>query len=150
MLCRHPRTALAGLALCAASAAPALAADPAAAPDMRGTWKVEGSAIVTGAGGHHPADAEPRAENTQPRLRRFDGTLRITGQEGARFWGTLASPAQTEDFIAIFTGEGGRFVGVDSDGFHDGEVVAPGSARFCYRHAVPTLHVVACTTMTRE
>ena len=138
----------AGLGLCAASAA-SFAADPAV-PDLRGTWKVEGEAIVTGAGGHHPGNAEPKAEGNKPRLRKFDATLTITGQEGVRFWGTLSSPAQTEDIIGTFTGDGGRFVAVDSDGYHSGEALASGSIHDCYQQADPTYHVAACWTATRE
>jgi hypothetical protein len=137
---------LGGLALCATVAA--RAAEPAV-PDMRGAWRVEAASIVGGAGKHHPADAPP-AQDMRPRLRRFEATLRVTGQEGARFWGTLASAAYTEDFIATFTGEGARFVAVDSDGTYSGEVLAPGRARYCYQQVDPGLRVAACGTFTRE
>jgi hypothetical protein len=127
----------------------ASAAD-AAAPDLRGTWKVESSAIVVGDAPHHPAAAPPAAEGTKPRLRPFTGTFRIDGQEGGRFWGTTVSPATSEDFIGSFTGEGRRFVMVDTDGFFEGSLGENGVIHFCYRHTTPTSRVVSCGTATRE
>ena len=74
---------------------------------------------MTGAGAHHPAHAPPAADEGgstwKPRLRTFGGTMRIDGQEGERFWGTLESPYYREDLVGTFTGEGGRFLMVDSD-----------------------------------
>ena len=144
---RYLQAILAGLFLCAPAVA--FAADPAV-PDMRGTWKVEAISIVTGAGNHHPADAPPPAEGTKPRLRKFEATMQVTGQEGVRFWGTLTSKAYKEDVIATFTGEGERFIAVNSAGYFSGNVLASGSARYCYQQVEPTLHVAACGTMTRE
>jgi hypothetical protein len=123
----------------------------AATPDMQGTWRQEATAIVTGAGGHHPADAPPPAEGQKPRLRPFVGTLRVTGQEGERFWGTVESPPFKEDIIGIFTGEaGGRFLYVDTDGFAEGSVGEDGTARYCYWHVTATSRVISCGIMTRE
>jgi hypothetical protein len=144
------RLLLAILACLALLTTTATAADTAAVPDMLGTWKVEATAIVTGAGAHHPADAPPPAEDEKPRLRAFTGTLQIIGQEGERFWGTLESPPYKENLIGIFTGEDGRFLMVDSDGFHDGVVTEPGMIRYCYRQNDPNLRVAACGTITRE
>ncbi len=123
----------------------------AAAPDMRGTWKVDGSAIVAGATPHHPADAPPPAAGTKPRLRPFVGTLRVDGQEGDRFWGTgVSQTAASEDFIGSFTGEGRRFVAADSDGFFEGSVGEDGVIRYCYRHTTSASRVVSCGTARRE
>src|SRR3954447_16209149 len=129
-------------------------APAATVPDMLGRWKVVTPVIVTGAGAHHPAHAPPAADEGgstwKPRLRTFGGTMRIDGQEGERFWGTLESPYYREDLVGTFTGEGGRFLMVDSDGFHEGVVTAPGQIRYCYRQNQPDLKVVGCGTMTKE
>jgi hypothetical protein len=146
-------TVLAGLAALGAAAVAHGAAAAAAVPDMVGTWKVETSVIVTGAGAHHPVNAPPPVEGGstwKPRLRTFTGTMRIAGQEGERFWGTLESPYYREDLVGIFTGEDSRFLMVDSDGSHDGVVTAPGRIRYCYRQNSPDLRVAGCGTMTRE
>ena len=119
-------------------------------PDMRGRWKVETLTIVVGAGAHHPSTAAPPLEPGKPRLRDFTGTLQIDGQEGPRFWGTLESPAYKEGVIGIFSGEDQRFVMVDSDGFHQGQVVAPGRIRYCYMQNDLALKVAGCGTMTHE
>ena len=85
----------------------------AATPDMR-------DAIVVGGAPNHPADAPPPAVGTKPRLRAFAGTMRVEGQEGERFWGTIESPTASEEFIDMFTGVAGRFIRVDVDGLRTG------------------------------
>jgi hypothetical protein len=139
---------LAGLAAgCLVLGATAAAA---AAPDMRGTWRMEANVILEGALPHHPADAPPPAEGMAPRLRRLSGTLRVEGQEGDRLWGTFATEYASEPFIGILTGEGGRFLYVDTDGFLEGTVGEDGTMRYCYRQVTPTSRVAACGTATRE
>ena len=145
--------AAAGSCLVLAAAGAALAADPAAVPDMVGTREVDTPVVVAGAGAHHPVNAPPAAEGGRtwkPRLRTFTGTMRVVGQEGERFWGTLESPYYREDPVGVFTGESGRFLMVDSDGFHEGEVTGPGRIRYCYRQNDLDLKVVGCGTMTKE
>jgi hypothetical protein len=145
---RRPRMPLAGLAAaCLVSGATAAAA---ASPDLRGTWRMEAAAIVKGAVPFHPADAPPPAEGTKPRLRPFTGTLRMVGQDGARFWGVVENEFASEELIGSFTGEGGRFIMVDVDGMFEGEFLDDGMIRYCYRHVTPTSGVVSCGTMTRE
>jgi hypothetical protein len=150
---RLPITPVASLAA-VCSLAPLLGAAPAAAQqsastDLRGTWKVQSTAIVTGEGQHHPAGA-PAAQAGNAHLRDVTGTLRIAGQEGDRFWGTFESAAYREDVIGTLTGEGGRFLAVDADGFYEGSVAEPGRLRFCYRHVKSTSRVVCCGTAARE
>jgi hypothetical protein len=149
----HQRLAalLAGIAagIVLATAAVAAAADTAA-PDIRGTWRLEAKAIVLGAGQHHPADPGERIEPGKPRLRKLAPTLRITGQEGERFWGAIESPAYKEDFVGAFTGEGRGFIGVDSDGFYQGNVGEDGVVSYCYQHTTPESRLVACGTGRRE
>lgn len=139
--------ALAGLALAGAAAFSAAAT---AAPDLVGTWQVETPVIVTGAGAHHPTNAPPPAEAGKPRLRDFAGTFTVLGQEGDRFWGTLATPYYTEDLVGVFTGEDDRFLMVDSDGFHQGRVVATGRINYCYQQNTLDLRVAGCGTMTKQ
>jgi hypothetical protein len=121
------------------------------APDMRGRWKVEALSIVTGSGGHHPTTAPPLVQDDKPRLyNNFSATLQIDGQDGSRFWGTLESSAYKEPMIGTFTGEGGGFLMVDSDGFYQGDVLAPGRIRYCYQQNNLALKVAACGAITRE
>jgi hypothetical protein len=132
-------------------AAGGVASTAAAAPDVRGEWAISGKAIVVGAAPQHPAEAPPPAEGTKPRLREFSGTMRVEGQEGGeRFWGVIESPVAPEPFVAMFTGEGGRFVRVDVDGFTEGEFGEDGTIRYCYRHVTAGLRVVSCGTATRR
>jgi hypothetical protein len=122
----------------------------AAPPDLRGTWRVEGNSIVEGASPFHPANAPPAPQGMAPRLRHVSMTLRVDGQEGERFWGVATNPDASEDFIGSFTGEAGRFLLVDVDGFMEGTVGADGTMRYCYRHVTPTSRVISCGTGTRE
>jgi len=132
--------------------APALAQNQAQdqVPDMRGRWKVETLTIVVGAGAHHPLTGGQPFDPGKPRLHDFVGTLQIDGQQGPRFWGTLESPAYKEGVIGVFSGEDRRFIMVDSDGFHQGQVVAPGRIRYCYMQNDLALKVAGCGTMTHE
>jgi hypothetical protein len=144
---RPKSSVLAGLSLCFVAA---FAAAANAAPDLVGTWQVETPVIVTGAGAHHPTNAPPPAEADKPRLRDFAGTFTVVGQEGDRFWGTLETPYYREELVGVFTGEDDRFLMVDSDGFHQGRVVAPGQIRYCYQQNTPDLRVAGCGTMTKQ
>jgi hypothetical protein len=143
-----PLAGLAGSYL--ALTATALTAAEATAPDLRGEWKMEADAIVVGRAPHHPADAAPPAEGTKPRLRAFTGTMRVVGQEGDRFWGVIDSPAASDEFVGMFTGDGGRFIRVDVDGFAEGELGGDGMIRYCYRHVTSDSRVVSCGTATRR
>jgi hypothetical protein len=145
---RRLRKLLTGLmGVCLVSGATAAAA---ASPDMRGTWKMEAEAIVRGAVPFHPADAPPAPEGSKPRLRHFAGTLRIAGQDGARFWGVVENELVSEELIGSLTGEAGRFVILDVDGEFEGELLESGTIRYCYRHLTAGAGVIACGTMARE
>jgi hypothetical protein len=128
----------------------AIAADPAL-PDLRGTWRLEADAVIRGAAPFHPAGAPPPAEGMEPRLRPFTGTLRIDGQEGARFWGVVENEFASEELVGSFSGEGRRFIMADVDGEFDGELLEGGGTfRYCYRHVTPGSRVTACGTGKRE
>ena len=122
----------------------------AAPPDLHGAWRVEGSSIGEGAAPFHPGNAPPAAQGMAPRLRHVSITLRVDGQEGERFWGVYTNADASEDFIGSFTGEAGRFLLVDVDGFTEGTVGADGSMQYCYRHVTSASRVISCGTGTRE
>ena len=140
-------TSCAGLAAGCLGLGPSAAAAP---PDLRGTWRVEGNGIAEGPAPFHPANAPPVAQGMAPRLRHVSLTLRVDGQEGERFWGVATNADASEDFIGSLTGEAGRFLLVDVDGFMEGTVGADGTMRYCYRHVTPTSRVISCGTGTRE
>ena len=76
--------------------------------------------------------------------------MRVEGQEGERFWGTIESPTASEEFIGMFTGVDGQFIRVDVDGFAEGELGEDGAIRYCYRHVTPASRVASCGTAMRE
>jgi hypothetical protein len=119
-------------------------------PNLVGSWKVETPVVFTGNGAHHPTDAPQTGGSGQPHLRDFTGTFTVVGQEGDRFWGTLETPYYKEDLIGVLTGEEGRFLMVDSDGFHQGRVLGPGEIRYCYQQNSPELRVAGCGKMTKQ
>ena len=70
----------------------AVAAD---VPDMKGVWVGKTQPIVAGKGGPHWPDS--KGTFAKPALMERDMTIRITGQDGRRFWGesvVAARPAR--------------------------------------------------------
>ena len=76
---RRPSLPLTLASLAAGCLVVSATAAAAATPDMRGTWAINGNAIVVGGAPNHPADAPPPAVGTKPRLRAFTGTMRVEG-----------------------------------------------------------------------
>jgi hypothetical protein len=142
-----------GLAIAALALGSALASAAERVPDLKGKWVGKTHTIVAGGGGHWPTGSGTFAK---PGLFEKDLVIEVTGQEGRRFWGvtTLSGKGEKTDepFIGELTGRGNRtIVGVDTDGFYNGQVVGAGKISFCYTHAggKTASSVVSCTEVTR-
>jgi hypothetical protein len=80
---------------CAGPAGTAAAQDPTQLPDLKGRWVGTNEAIMLGTPLHHGSDA-----NT-PRLNALEFTYTIEGQDGRRFWGTVASQRDREPILGV-------------------------------------------------
>lgn len=144
-----PKVTIALLGIAAAFAAGR--ADAQNVIDMKGTWTGTAQAIVDGPAGHHPP---PGSLGTKPagkyRLNDVVITLKIEGQDGRRFWGTVSSANRTERLMGSLSMDGRRVYMVDDDGYLDGTVVNVDTLDLCYRHVTAESAVVACELMFRK
>jgi hypothetical protein len=118
--------------------------------DLKGIWVGNGQNIVDGPANHHPpagAGVKPAAKY---RLSDQTFTMTIEGQDGRRFWGTMASPNKTERLIGSLSVDGKFVYMVDDDGYIDGTVVNATTLDICYRHVRPDSAVVGCELMQRK
>ena len=117
-------------------------------PDLKGTWVGKGKSVVYGTNPHHPG-AGPNAAT--PRIREFEFTLTVTGQEGPLVWGQSRSSvsATAEPFAWSFSRDGKTIVGADTDGYHHLTIVSPDRLELCYVHAgiSPSKSIVATCSM---
>ena len=127
-----------------AAATPALAAQNAAVPDLRGTWKGESETIILGVGNpHHAAPA-----STEPRLNSVAFTMTIDKQDGRRISGTFSSPRGSETVIAVISRAGPIYM-VDDDGYDTATMLAPNRMELCYLMQSPASRIASCTVLTR-
>ena len=126
----------------------AASAHAQAAFDMKGGWSGTGESIVRGSAAHHPAgDAAKPAGNA--RLREVTFTYKIDGQDGGRFWGTVASRYATESVIGVIAADRKRVYIVTEFGFVDGVITDNDTIDICYRELKPSDAVVACNVIKR-
>ena len=126
------------------AALPALADN--AIPDLRGTWKGEAEASVTGA-------PNPRFGGTADSPTRFAGiplTLVIDKQQGRAFSGTVSSPLQTGEPLNGVISRTGAVYYVDTDGYVIGNILAPNKLEVCYLQTSPTGRIASCTELTKQ
>lgn len=124
-------------------------AGSAGAQTYMNMWIGTGEAIVDGPSAHHlPTDpAKPAATF---RLRQQTFTYKIEGQDGRRFWGSIASEHVTERLIGSLSANGKWVYMAGRQGLLDGEVVDADTIQMCYREALPDLAVVGCNEMKRQ
>jgi len=135
--------AAAGLALCVGSA-------EAQALDMKGTWSSVGEAIVSGATTHHPPGAAAKVAG-QHRLRQQTFVFVIEGQDGNRFWGTMASDyAVRQPIIGSLSPDGKWVYMASASGLVDGTVVDNDTLSVCYRQGGSPTFMVACSEWKRR
>ena len=129
---------------CAGQAGNATAQDAAALPDLKGRWVGISETVVLGNARHHG----PSPQNT-PRLSSVEFTLAIEGQDGRRFWGTVASKGEQEPLLGVIGFDGKTFVARDSDGSLQGNIVDRDTMEFIYSHTGNST-VVSATRAKRQ
>ena len=89
-----------------------------------------------------------------PRVREYDFTFVVDGQDGRLAWGHSASAAATtnEPFAWAISADNKSIVGADTDGYFLLTVLAPDRMEMCYTHngLSPSKSIVAtCFVMER-
>jgi hypothetical protein len=128
---------------CAGPAGTAAAQDPTQLPDLKGRWVGTNEAIMLGTPLHHGSDA-----NT-PRLNALEFTYTIEGQDGRRFWGTVASQRDREPILGVIGFDGKTIVAQDSDGTIQGTLVDRDTMELTYHHTGSSV-VVAAIRVKRQ
>lgn len=123
-----------------------------AIPDLRGTWTGKDKSIVYGHNPHHPGS---QTVDLPPRVRDFEFTFVIDGQEGRLVWGHNFSKAATtnEPFAWAIAADGKTIVGADTDGYYYLSVQSADLIEMCYAHngLSPSGSIVAtCFMMNRQ
>jgi hypothetical protein len=125
-----------------------LAAGPAVAesavPDMRGTWKGNSEAVVSGGANPHHV-----TQSTETRFSTIAFTLTVDKQDGRRFSGTFVSARSNDQVVAVI-GRNGSIYMADDDGYTVGTLLAPNRIELCYMHSSPTARVASCTELTKQ
>jgi hypothetical protein len=87
-----------------------------AIPDIKGTWSGKGKSIVFGNNPHHPGT---QTAANPPRVRDFEFTFVVDGQDGRLAWGHSLSTAATtnEPFGWAISADNKTIIGVDTDGY---------------------------------
>jgi hypothetical protein len=138
-------SAIAAIAMLAATTALAQAPAPAPFADLRGTWKGESESIVSHGGNpHHAAPPE-----SAPRLSSVAFTFTIDKQDGRRFSGNFSSPQATESVIGVIS-RNGTILFVDTDGYAMGTLLGPNRLEVCYLQIAAHGRVASCTEMNRQ
>ena len=122
-----------------------------AIPDIKGTWSGKGKSIVFGTNPHHPGG---QTAASPPRVRDFEFTFVVDGQDGRLAWGHSLSTAATtnEPFGWAISADNKTIIGVDTDGYFNMNILAPDRIEMCYAHngLSPSGSMVAtCYVMTR-
>jgi hypothetical protein len=134
------RRAIAILAVtlgCAAQAGIASAQDAAQFFDLKGRWLATSESIVLGNALHHGAGQD------KPRLSAVEITLTIEGQDGRRFWGTVASQADREPLVGVISFDNKTISAHDSDGTLQGTIVDKDTVEVIYSHTGSSTVVTA-------
>ena len=122
-----------------------------ATPDLKGTWTGKGRSIVLGNNPHHPGS---QTVASSPRVRDFEFTFVVDGQDGRLAWGhSFSSVATTnEPFAWAVSADNKSIVGADTDGYYQMTVLARTRIEMCYSHngLGPSGSIVAtCYVMER-
>jgi len=140
--------ALTALLLCGATTA----YGQSAPPDLKGTWVGKGRSVVFGHNPHHPG---AQTMESPPRIRDYEFSFVVEGQDGRLAWGrNSSSVAQTrEPFAWAITADGKTVVGSDTDGSYFMTLQSADLMELCYTHngQSPSKSIVAsCTMVTRQ
>jgi hypothetical protein len=124
---------MAGVAV--AVSALAGAAAMADAPNLKGRWSGPLANVVIGERSSQFPNAAGTVET--PFLGGKTFTYEITGQDGARVWGTKKSDSAAEPFAAVVSSDGQTLLGADSNGVLIGKMIDPETIEVLFAHPGP-------------
>jgi outer membrane protein assembly factor BamB len=128
-----------------------LVAAPAAAqnsiPDLRGTWKGTSESVVWGAGNHHHLPGRP--QSAEPRFHSAQFTLKVTKQQGRRFYGVWSSPGGSEILLGVISRDGTIYA-ADDDGYTTAKMLDSGQVELCYLHSGADSRIASCAVMKKQ
>jgi hypothetical protein len=103
-------------------------------PDLNGTWSGKGKSIVFGNNPHHPGS---QTVTSPPRVRDFEFTFVVDGQDGRLAWGhSLSTSASTnEPFAWAISADNKSIIGADTDGYYQMTVMSRDRIEMCYAHS---------------
>jgi hypothetical protein len=109
----------------------------ASAADMKGDWTGRTHTIIAGTGGPHWPDSKGTWQ--KPLTADRDITIRITGQDGRRFWGETiilgdtasGGKTTTEPFIGTVAPDDSTVMMADTDGYFVGKL-SGNTFSYCY------------------
>lgn len=122
-----------------------------AIPDLKGTWSGKGQSIVFGNNPHHPGT---QTLTDPPRVRDFDFTCVVEGQDGRLAWGySYSSVAATHvPFAWAISANNKSIIGANTHGNFQMTVMSPDRIEACYSHTGLSLDgsiVATCYMMDR-
>ena len=120
-------------------------------PDLKGSWSGKGKSIVFGNNPHHPGS---QTVASPPRVRDFEFTFVVDGQDGRLAWGHSFSTAAgtNEPFAWAISSDNKSIIGADTDGYYQMTVKSSDRIEMCYAHngLSPSGSIVAtCYMMER-
>ncbi len=122
-----------------------------AVPDLKGTWSGRGKSVIFGHNPHHPGS---QTVASPPRVRDFEFTLVVSGQEGRLAWGYSSSSAAVtnEPFALAIADDNKSIMGSDNDGHIKATIMSPDRIEMCYAHSGVTSNgsiVASCFVIER-
>ena len=120
-------------------------------PDLKGTWSGKGQSIVFGNNPHHPGS---QTVTSPPRVRDFEFTFVVDGQDGRLAWGySFSSVATTHvPFAWPISADNKSIIGANAHGNFQMTVMSPDRIEMCYSHTGLSLDgsiVATCFMMQR-
>jgi hypothetical protein len=123
-----------------------------AAPDLKGVWSGKGQSIVFGNNPHHPGT---QTANDPPRVRDFEFTFVVEGQDGHLAWGYSSSSVSATHvpFAWAISANNKTIIGANNHGSFQMTVMSPDRIEMCYSNTGLSLDgsiVATCYLMDRE
>ena len=115
-------------------------------PDMRGQWKGTSETVVAGSGPHNRTDSAPGT----PRPNNQEFILKITRQEGPKFWGELVSKSDVTTKLGVIESDKKTIYMVDNAGGHNtAKLIDPNTLEACYIRPGTDHMLTGCTILHR-
>jgi hypothetical protein len=105
-----------------------------AIPDIKGTWSGKGQSIVFGNNPHHPGS---QTVTSPPRVRDFDFTFVVEGQDHQLAWGYSFSAVAADHvpFAWAISADNKSIIGANTHGNFQMTVMSPDRIEMCYSHS---------------